>query len=122
MAFIPAFIIGLGISWKAAFVIIGLYIAIQFTENNFLVPKIMSKALDLSPFLVFVVMLAGASLGGILGIILAVPIAGVARVIYGEYRKGNTPSTPHPIAVVPDIQTETLRKPRTKKSLPKDEN
>ena len=85
LSFIPAFIIGLGISWKAAIVIIGLYGSIQFFENNYLVPKIMSKALDLSPFLVFVVMLAGASLWGIIGIILAVPIAWVARVIYGEY-------------------------------------
>lgn len=47
----------------------------------------MSKNLDLSPFFVFVVMLIGASLGGILGIILAIPIAGILRVVYMEYMK-----------------------------------
>lgn len=85
IALIPAMIIGLGISWKAALVITVLYLIIQRIENDFLVPYVMSKALDLSPFLVFVVMLAGATLGGILGVILAVPVAGVVRVIYNEY-------------------------------------
>ncbi len=75
IALIPAVIIGLGISWKAALTITALYLIIQRIENDVLVPYVMSKALDLSPFLVFVVMLAGASLGGILGIILAVPVA-----------------------------------------------
>ena len=75
MALIPAVIIGLGISWKVAGIITILYLIIQQIENNFLVPYVMSKSLNLSPFLVFIVMLAGASLGGILGIILAIPIA-----------------------------------------------
>lgn len=87
IALIPAAIIGLGISWKVALGIIALYLIIQRIENDFLVPYVMSKALDLSPFLVFIVMLAGASLGGVLGIILAVPIAGVVRVIYREHMR-----------------------------------
>ncbi len=87
IALIPAAIIGLGISWKAAGIIVILYLIIQRIENDFLVPYVMSKALDLSPFLVFIVMLAWASLGGILGIILAIPLAGVMRIILDGYRK-----------------------------------
>jgi predicted PurR-regulated permease PerM len=87
IALIPAVIIGLGISWKVAGIITILYLIIQQIENNFLVPYVMSKSLNLSPFLVFIVMLAGASLGGIIGIILAIPIAWVVRVIYTEHRK-----------------------------------
>lgn len=87
IALIPALIIGLGISWKAALIITILYISIQQVENNFLVPFVMSRSLDLSPFLVFVVMIAWATLGGILGIILAVPIAAICRVIYINYQK-----------------------------------
>lgn len=75
IALIPALIIGLGLGWKAALTITILYIIIQRIENDFLVPYVMSKSLDLSPFLVFIVMIIGASLGGILGIILAVPVA-----------------------------------------------
>jgi predicted PurR-regulated permease PerM len=62
LALVPALIIGAGISWKVALVITILYLIIQQIENNFLVPFVMSRSLDLSPFLVFVVMIAGATL------------------------------------------------------------
>ena len=62
-----------------------LYVLIQQTENNFLVPYIMSKNLDISPLFVFVIMLFGATLGGIIGIIVAVPIAGVLKVLYTDW-------------------------------------
>lgn len=90
LALIPALIIGLGISWKVALAISILYLIIQQVENNILVPYVMSRSLDLSPFLVFIVMIIGASLGGILGIILAVPFAAIGRVIYINYRKNKT--------------------------------
>jgi len=86
IALIPAVIIGLWISWKATLVLIILYFIIQRLENDILVPYVMSKALNLSPFLVFIVMIIGASIWGILWIILAVPIAGVAKVIFEDYR------------------------------------
>ncbi len=93
MALIPAFIIGIGISWQVALAIAILYLIIQQIENNLLVPYVMSRSLDLSPFLVFVVMIAGATLWGILGIILAVPVAAIGRVIYMSYRKNRLGSS-----------------------------
>ena len=86
LALVPALIIGLGISWQVALAITILYLIIQQIENNILVPYVMSRSLDISPFLVFIVMIAGATLGGILGIILAVPIAAICRVFYLSYR------------------------------------
>lgn len=62
LSLIPALIIGAGISWKVALAITILYLIIQQVENNLLVPFVMSRSLDLSPFLVFVVMIAGATL------------------------------------------------------------
>jgi predicted PurR-regulated permease PerM len=91
IALIPALIIWLGLGWKAALIISILYIIIQRIENDFLVPYVMSKSLDLSPFLVFIVMIIGASLGWILGIILAVPIAWVGKILYTEYMKKHYP-------------------------------
>lgn len=91
LALIPAAIIGLGISWQVALGIVALYVLIQRIENDVLVPYVMSKALDISPLLVFIVMIAGATLGGILGIILAIPLAGIAKVIYSEYQAKRTP-------------------------------
>ncbi len=92
IALIPAAIIWLWISWEVALSIVFLYLFIQRIENDFLVPYVMSKALDISPLLVFIVMIAGASLGGILGIILAVPLAGMAKVIYSEYQDKKAPT------------------------------
>lgn len=85
LSVIPALIIALGISWEASLVILILYVIIQQAENNILVPYIMSKNLDISPLFVFVIMLFGATLGGITGIIVAVPIAGVFKVIYTDW-------------------------------------
>lgn len=108
LSLVPAVIIGLGISWKVAFAITILYIIIQQVENNFLVPYIMSRSLDLSPFFVFIIMLIGGTLGWILGIILAIPIAGIIRVIFDEYRKksGSTDTTEN-------IHTEKIEKKLT---------
>ncbi len=94
LALLPAFIIGIGISWQVALAITILYLIIQQIENNLLVPYVMSRSLDLSPFLVFIVMIAGATLWGILGIILAVPVAAIVRVMYISYSK-NRPETPN---------------------------
>ena len=85
LSVIPALIIALGISWEASLVILILYVIIQQAENNILVPYIMSKNLDISPLFVFVIMLFGATLGGIIGIIVAVPIAGVLKVLYTDW-------------------------------------
>ncbi len=55
---IPALVVALSISWEVALVTLVLYIAIQQLENNVFVPIIMSKSLDLSPFYIFIVMVA----------------------------------------------------------------
>lgn len=85
LSLIPAVILGLGIWWQAALVFVILYLLIQRMENDILVPIVMSRALALSPLLVFIVMIAGGTIWGLLGIILAVPIAGIARVMYDDF-------------------------------------
>lgn len=71
---IPAVFIALTISpWKALFVVI-LYLVIQQLENNLIVPKVMQRAVGLNPIIVLIVMLIGAKLAGITGVILAVPV------------------------------------------------
>lgn len=116
IALIPAGIIGLGIWWEVALAIIVLYLIIQRIENDFLVPYVMSKALDLSPIFVFIVMIAWASLGGILGVILAVPIAWVAKVIYTEYQQRKNPKTPSTLVWK---ATSPIKKPSPRKPVPK---
>lgn len=68
-------------AWQYALIILGLMVIIQQVENNFLVPRIVGGALDLHPILVIVAVFMGAALAGILGAILAAPIAASIKVL-----------------------------------------
>jgi len=85
LALIPAIIVGLGMSWKAVMGIVILYLLIQRLENNLLVPWVMSKSLDLPPFTVLAVMGVGASVFGIIGVIIAVPIASILNILIHDW-------------------------------------
>lgn len=65
--------------------IIVLYILIQQAENNILVPMIMSKTLDLSPFLILLMMTVMASLFGIIGILLSIPFSAILQIIVKDF-------------------------------------
>jgi predicted PurR-regulated permease PerM len=52
------------------------FILLQQFENHFLVPIVMKKATALNPLLVILGILVGAKIGGILGIIIIIPILG----------------------------------------------
>ncbi len=60
--------------WKAVGVII-IYVVLQQLENQVIVPKVMQKAVGLNPIVVITVMLIGAKVANIAGILLAVPAA-----------------------------------------------
>jgi predicted PurR-regulated permease PerM len=72
--------------WLAVWAILA-FVAIQQLESMFLSPRIMSDQVGIHPVLVIVVLLAGASLGGLLGMLLAVPVAGVIRVTWDFFRE-----------------------------------
>ncbi len=96
LALLPALALALGMGPEATVAVLALYLLIQQFENNVLVPALMSKSLDLSPFYVLVMTVAGASLGGVLGILLALPIAGVLRILSEDWieRPEGADSTP----------------------------
>jgi predicted PurR-regulated permease PerM len=57
------------------------FIAYQQTENYLIVPRVMRKAVDLSPAAVIVSVLIGGSLAGFAGALLALPLAAAAKVV-----------------------------------------
>ncbi len=67
-----------------ALLVIGIYVVIQQLENNFLVPRIIGRSLNLHPLVVIIGVIAGASLAGILGMFVAAPFLATLRVI-GRY-------------------------------------
>lgn len=70
--------------WTALFVII-LYLVVALLENAFLVPKIMQKAVGISPVVILLALLIGAKLMGIVGAILSIPLAASLSVVILEW-------------------------------------
>ncbi len=71
-----------------AMLVAGLYGVIYQTENYVLVPRIMGHHLRLHPLVVILAALAGASVAGFLGILLAAPVLASARLLlWYIYRK-----------------------------------
>lgn len=77
------------LGWVKGIIAIAIYLLIQQVENQFLVPKIMGKALGLSPVVIIFALLVGAKLLGFIGVLIAVPIAAALSVVYEEWRKTN---------------------------------
>lgn len=78
-----AFITGAPI-WKILVAVL-IFVLVQQLENQILVPKIMQRAVGLSPVAVILAILIGNKLLGIGGAILAVPIAAGIQVFIEEY-------------------------------------
>lgn len=69
--------------WKLVFTI-AWYAIIQQTEGNFLVPRVMRQAVGMSPLLTILALATGAKLMGLVGALLAVPVAAALQVVVGE--------------------------------------
>ncbi|HAR54822.1 TPA: hypothetical protein DCR79_00825 [Patescibacteria group bacterium] len=82
---IPAILIAFTISPTVALMITVFYILVQELENKLLVPKVMQHAVGLNPVTIIIIILIGAKLMGVIGILLAVPITSVAFVILEEW-------------------------------------
>jgi putative heme transporter len=72
--------------WKTALAVLILVLAVQFLEGNFLQPIIQSRTVDLHPAVILLAVAAGASLFGIVGAYLAVPVTAVAFAVVASLR------------------------------------
>jgi predicted PurR-regulated permease PerM len=65
--------------WEIAGVM-GVFVAVQTIEGYILTPRILGGRLNLHPMAVFIALLAGGKLFGLLGIILAIPAIAITKV------------------------------------------
>lgn len=63
------------------------YITYQQIENYILQPKIQANSTNMSPLLVFSAVIIGVSFGGLFGGLVAIPIAGCAKILVLDYLK-----------------------------------
>jgi len=84
ISMIPAVLVALGTSSTLGLATFALYLLIQQLENNLIVPKIMSKAVGLSPLLIIIALLTGFKTAGAAGAVLAVPILLFVEIIIND--------------------------------------
>lgn len=79
LLFFTSLNIGAGISF------LFFYIIYQQIENNVIAPKIQSNSLCLSPLIILISVTIGIYMFGLIGAIIAIPIAGCTKVLVEEY-------------------------------------
>ncbi|MDR1131596.1 MAG: AI-2E family transporter [Oscillospiraceae bacterium] len=94
MALIPVFgawiggilgaLLSLSDSFTRALLFILFLIILQQLENNLIYPRVVGKSIGLPGILVFVSVILGASVGGVFGILLAVPVCSIGFVFIKE--------------------------------------
>lgn len=83
---VPAVLLALSISPTTAVLTAILFVIIQQLEGNVLTPRIQGQAVRVHPILVFLAVIAGGELAGLIGIVFAVPVVAVLRVLYDFFK------------------------------------
>jgi predicted PurR-regulated permease PerM len=81
---IPAVLVALLFSTKTALWTAALLYIIQQIEGNIISPKITGDSVSMHPLVVIILLIVGGKLGGFLGMVLAVPIGVVIKIIYED--------------------------------------
>lgn len=77
---VPAVIVAATISVKLVIITLIIVFGLQFLEGNILSPYIVGKSLHMHPLVIMAALTAGGEIGGILGLILAVPVVAILKV------------------------------------------
>ncbi len=97
---IPAVLIALFVSPTTALLTALAYLAINQIEGNLLTPRIQGEAVRVHPLLIFLAVVAGSEVGGLLGAALAVPALAVLRVLVDFF--GDRVYVPRRVAPAPE--------------------
>ncbi len=81
VAAIPGVILALYESPTQGLIVLGFYLGLQLLESYVLFPLVVGSQSEIPPLLIIVGLLAGGTIGGVLGALVAVPLAGALRVV-----------------------------------------
>lgn len=84
IAMIPAVLVALSQGPQTAFIVVGLYMLVQFLESNLITPKVQQHLTSVPPALIITSQLIVASFAGIWGITLATPIILIVMILVQE--------------------------------------
>lgn len=65
--------------------VIAIFGFVQFLEGNFITPNIIGSKVNVNPMAAIVALIIGAKIWGIVGMILAIPICGILKIMFSHY-------------------------------------
>ncbi len=89
IAAVPAVLLSFSPLTPSPLVVIIIYVVIQIMDGMLIAPVVLGRAVKLRPITVIVAILAGGSLAGLLGMILAVPVAGMIKNLIDLVLRGS---------------------------------
>jgi predicted PurR-regulated permease PerM len=69
---------------RTAIWVVVIMVVVQQIDNHFISPVVMQRAVKLHPAVVMLALLAGGTLGGFFGLLMAVPVTAVLKVLLGH--------------------------------------
>lgn len=86
----PALILAMTVSNQVVLLVIIVCVVIQQVDGNLIYPNVIGKSLNIHPLTIIILLLVAGNLAGLLGMILAVPVYAVLKVVikyfYDIYR------------------------------------
>ncbi len=76
---VAAFVIAVSDSFSLGLYAVIFFMVVQQVENHLLLPLVMGKSMKVHPVVVIIALLAGGEIAGLIGVVLAVPIAVLAQ-------------------------------------------
>ena len=68
--------------------VIAVFVVIQQFENNLIYPLVVSKVVGISSILIILAAVVGGSIAGFIGVVIAVPLAGVIQEFFNDVKSG----------------------------------
>ncbi len=62
----------------------GLFMSIQFIDNNFITPNVVGSSVKVNPFAAIVALIVGGSVWGVAGLILSIPVVAILKEIFDQ--------------------------------------
>ena len=78
---LPALILAMSNSVRQTILVIIVCVVVQQIDGNLIYPNVIGKSLDIHPLTIIIILLVAGNLAGLLGMLLAVPVYAVIKVI-----------------------------------------
>ncbi len=65
--------------------VVAIYSFVQFLEGNLITPKVIGSKVNVNPMAAIIALIIGGKIWGILGMVIAIPLTGVLKIIFSHY-------------------------------------